>query len=83
MTVATYPIVTICGSMRFYPAMLKAAEHLTHNGFIVLMPFVTTAQGSEPKVMLDDMHKRKILLSNAVVFITNRDYYYGSSTRSE
>lgn len=36
----SWPTWTICGSMRFYPLMLKVAERETLEGKIILMPFV-------------------------------------------
>jgi len=36
----------------------------------------------EQKVMLDDIHKRKIDMSDAI-YVINKDGYIGSSTRSE
>lgn len=35
-----YETVTICGSMEMYPEMLLAAQELTLQGAIVLLPFV-------------------------------------------
>ena len=63
-----WPIVTICGSMRFYQQMLTVAEELTLDGFIVLMPFVRKEPFMEADVnhpgnvieKLDAQHKRKI-----------------------
>lgn len=86
MDTAAYPVVTICGSMRFFPAMVVAAQQLTHEGFIVLMPFDTKEDQSlrsETNTMLDDMHKRKILMSGAIIVVTNHEYYVGESTTSE
>ena len=36
----------------------------------------------EQKVMLDDIHKRKIDMSDAI-YVINKDGYIGASTRSE
>jgi hypothetical protein len=36
----------------------------------------------EQKVMLDDIHKRKIDMADAI-YVINKDGYVGSSTRSE
>lgn len=70
---ATFPVVTICGSMRYYEQMKEAAETLTAKGCVVLMPFVSKyAGGVEPdalKEMLDLMHKQKIDMSDAIVVI--------------
>lgn len=68
-----YPVITICGSMRYYDDMLKAAETLTAHGYVVLMPFVADYADGQPeddrKVMLDEMHRQKIDMSDAIVII--------------
>lgn len=63
--------------------MLKTAERLTKKGFIVLMPFVTKGDGSVDPEMLDDMHRRKILMSSAIVVVSDVTGYYGKSTAGE
>lgn len=81
-----YPVCTISGSMRFFDVMLKAADQLSEQGWIVLMPFVTFVaqdQDSATKKMLDDMHFAKIDMSERVFVISNVDGYYGESTRGE
>lgn len=81
-----FPVVTICGSMRFRPAMHKAAQHLSRNGFIVLMPFVTIDPDEQAtsldKLMLDQMHRAKIDLSGSI-HVVNPHGYIGESTRGE
>lgn len=87
MPVNDFPVVTICGSMRFYSRMLFVAEGLSKRGCIVLMPFVAFSPGeqqsSSVKRMLDDMHFVKISMSDAVVIVTDESGYYGESTRNE
>jgi hypothetical protein len=86
-----WPIVTICGSMRFYQQMLTVAEELTLDGFIVLMPFVRKEPFMEADVnhpgnvieKLDAQHKRKIDLATSIVVVSDDSGYYGDSTRSE
>jgi hypothetical protein len=86
-----WPIVTICGSMRFYHQMLNVAEELTLDGLIVLMPFVRKEPFMEADInhpgnvveKLDADHKRKIDLANAIVVVSDETGYYGDSTRSE
>ena len=81
-----FPIVTICGSMRFYGAMLEAAQRLSKEGLIVLMPHVTfigQEQSSETKIMLDKMHFAKIDMSDSICVVTNTDGYTGQSTQRE
>lgn len=85
------PIVTICGSMRFYRQMLTVAEELTLDGFIVLMPFVRKEPFMEADVnhpgnvieKLDAQHKHKIDLASSIVVVSDDTGYYGDSTRSE
>lgn len=80
-------VVTICGSMRFYPLMLKAAQELSLRGKLVLMPFVTfqpgTEQESENKQMLDRMHFDKINHSESITVVFDHTRYIGHSTRNE
>jgi len=77
-----WPAVTICGSMRFFPQMLKVANELTTEGNIVLMPFVVT-ESPELKEMLDSMHKRKIDMSHTIYVVSDETGYVGESTKSE
>jgi hypothetical protein len=82
-----FPVVTICGSMRFYDRMIKVAERLTAEGVVVLMPFVTIAaagQGDEFKAALDRMHRQKIDMADHIVVVTDPDHpYIGESTNGE
>ena len=87
MSYKVFKICTICGSMKFYPAMLDAAQRLSKEGIIVLMPFVTFTgeeeQSSEQKAMLDEMHFVKIAMSEEICVVTNTDGYTGLSTQKE
>lgn len=79
-------IITICGSMRFFDQMLKVAAEETVKGNIVLAPFSTVAQpdqGSDMKQRLDELHFRKIDLSERIIVVTNQDGYVGESTCRE
>lgn len=78
----TYHVTTICGSMRFSAEMLQLAERLTSEGQIVLMPFVTKNPEMDA-VMLDDMHKAKIDMSDSIYVVTGGTGYVGNSTRGE
>lgn len=81
-----YKIITVCGSMKFYPAMLLTAKTLSLKGYIVLMPFVVFSeeeQHSLDKEMLDKMHYAKIDMSHEICVVTNTEGYVGSSTRKE
>lgn len=86
-------IVTLCGSTRFYKEYAYAQYRLSLQGIIALscgcfgqMPkdifgFDQTVKESE-KVILDELHKRKIDLSHRILVICP-DNYIGESTRSE
>jgi hypothetical protein len=83
-----FEIVTICGSMAFYPFMLKAAQEMTRDGVIVLMPHDASLTGLPEKTateagqMLDRMHLAKIRMSGSV-YVMNLGGYIGESTRAE
>ena len=85
-----YWVVTLCGSTRFKEDFLEAQEVLTLAGYIVLsvglFGHADNKYGSrsapEVKEMLDDMHKRKIDMSDSI-YVINRGGYIGESTRSE
>ena len=79
-----FPVITICGSMRYQGEMSEAAKVLTTNGYIVLMPFVADYVGSkdadERKEMLDRMHLAKIDMSVAIYVVGD---HRGESTIRE
>ncbi|MDP3385653.1 MAG: hypothetical protein Q8S24_00350 [Eubacteriales bacterium] len=85
-----YKVVTLCGSTRFKDDFLRIQRDLTLSGHIVISVGLyghadgeyETVLDDEAKNMLDDMHKRKIDMSDEV-FIINRNGYIGDSTRSE
>ena len=85
-----YKIITLCGSTKFKDEFLKCQEELTLKGCIVLSVGLfghadekfKTVITDEVKEMLDDMHKRKIDLSDEI-FVINKDGYIGSSTKGE
>jgi len=80
-------IVVLCGSTRFYLLYDEMNLKFTLEGKIVLS-IGTVHQGDhgsvfeDKKVMLDELHKRKIDLADWV-FVINKDGYIGESTRSE
>lgn len=86
VTTTTWPIYTICGSMRYYANMLEVAERETASGSIILMPFVQKGAdrpgGNSPEFikMLDDMHKSKIDMSDGIIVV---GMHIGESTQSE
>jgi len=86
--IGNYKIITLCGSTRFKEDFLEAQKRLTLDGNIVISVGLFGHSGDEEvwlektKVMLDDMHKRKIDLADEI-FVINKGGYIGSSTRSE
>lgn len=83
----TYPVITFCGSMRYFDEMVEVAHRFTAQGWIVLLPFVTNGYGKGSYAteqdfdeMLDDMHKRKIDMSTAVLVYGE---HIGESVTSE
>ncbi len=79
-------VVTLCGSMRFWPLMVAVAAAETLAGHVVLAPFVVVTpdeQDSAAKTALDELHRRKIAMSSLVLVVTDQSGYYGASTRSE
>lgn len=80
-------IITICGSSRFKTEIEAVAHDLTLQGHIILAPCVFHhADGeelsTEDKIRLDNLHKEKINMSDAI-FVVNVDNYIGESTYGE
>lgn len=86
--VGKYQVVTLCGSTRFKEEFLRQQKLLTLAGKIVISVGLfghsgdSEALAEETKLMLDDMHKRKIDMADEILVI-NKDGYIGSSTKSE
>jgi hypothetical protein len=80
--------VCLCGSTRFFKTFDEQNFKLTLEGKIVLSIGCNTKSDdglkltAEDKVMLDELHKRKIDLCDKVL-VLNVDGYIGDSTRSE
>ena len=81
-----YEVVTLCGSTRFKDDFINIQKKLTLNGCIVISVGLFGHSGDyitdEQKLMLDDMHKRKIDMADTI-FVINRGGYIGKSTESE
>ena len=80
-------VITICGSTRFKKEIEEAARNLTLQGHIVLAPCVfhhmeEEEMPTEVKIQLDNLHKQKINMSDAI-FVVNVDGYIGESTYGE
>ena len=86
--VGKYPVITLCGSTRFKEQFVEAQKRLTLEGNIVISVGLFGHSGDDEvwtegtKEMLDDMHKRKIDMADAI-YVINVGGYIGESTRSE
>lgn len=84
--IGNYKVITLCGSTRFKEDFERVNRELTLAGNIVISVGCFGHSGDvfsdEQKVMLDDIHKRKIDMADAI-YVINKDGYIGSSTRSE
>ena len=86
--VGKYKVITLCGSTRFKDQFIEAQKNLTLQGNIVITGGLfghsgdSEALNEETKAMLDDIHKRKIDMSDEI-FVINVGGYIGSSTKSE
>lgn len=86
--VGKYKVITLCGSTKFKDEFIKEQKRLTLEGNIVISVGMFGHSGDNEvwtentKEMLDDMHKRKIDMSDEI-FVINKGGYIGSSTKSE
>ena len=86
--IGKFKIITLCGSTKFKEWFISEQKRLTLEGNIVISVGLFGHSGDDEvwtentKEMLDDMHKRKIDLSDEI-FVINVDGYIGSSTKSE
>lgn len=81
-----YPVITLCGSTRFKEDFERVNRELTLQGNIVISLGAWGHSGDvfseADKVMLDDIHKRKIDMADAI-YVINKNGYIGESTKSE
>lgn len=80
-------IITVCGSLKFKNEMIEVAEKKELRGNCILVPIYPTnpdkdAYTDKEADILDQMHKEKIKLSDAIL-VVNVNNYIGSSTKSE
>lgn len=80
-------IITLCGSTRFKDEFLKVMRRLTLEGKIVIPPGVFGHSdggevSEEQKKMLDELHFRKIDISDGI-YVIDINGYIGESTRRE
>ena len=83
-----YKVITLCGSTRFKDQFYEAQKHLTLEGNIVISVGLFGHSGDAEvwtegtKEMLDDMHKRKIDMADAI-FVINVGGYKVAPTEVE
>jgi hypothetical protein len=85
-----YKVITLCGSTKFKDEFIEVQKRLTVEGIIVISVGLfghadgdyQTVLTDEVKVMLDDMHKRKIDMADEI-YVINKGGYIGTSTKSE
>lgn len=90
-----YKVITLCGSTRFKEQFMEVQKQLTLQGNIVISVGLFGHSGdnevwegmsedtlTQTKIMLDDMHKRKIDMADEI-FVINVQGYIGSSTQNE
>ena len=81
-----YKVITLCGSTRFKEEFEHVNKELTLQGNIVISVGCFGHSGDvftdEQKLMLDDIHKRKIDMADEI-FVINVNGYIGQSTASE
>lgn len=88
--IGKYKIITLCGSTKFKDEFLKVQKQLTLEGNIVIsVGFFEHADNEfeniitpEIKIMFDDMHKRKIDMSDEI-YVINKNGYIGESTKND
>lgn len=83
----TYPVITLCGSTKFKKEFEEMTKHFTLEGWIVLGVGCFGHSDGDfwtegTKKMLDDMHKAKIEMADAI-FVIDKNHYIGASTRQE
>lgn len=83
-----YKVITLCGSTKFKELFIAEAKRLTLEGNIVISVGLFGHSGDKEvwenniKEMLDDIHKAKIRMSDAI-YVINPNGYIGESTMNE
>ena len=84
--IGNYKVITLCGSTRFKEDFERVNRELTLKGNIVISVGCFGHSGDvfseAEKLMLDDIHKRKIDMADAI-YVINKNGYIGTSTKSE
>ena len=93
--IGKYKIITLCGSTKFKDDFMRVQKELSLQGNIVISVGLFGHSGdnevwenmsegelTKTKIMLDDMHKRKIDMADEIMVI-DVDDYIGESTERE
>lgn len=84
--IGEYKVITLCGSTKFKDTFIEQQKRLTLDGNIVISVGCFGHSGDiftdQQKIMLDDMHKRKIDMADEI-FVIDVNGYIGNSTMSE
>lgn len=84
-------IVTLCGSTKFFTECMEINRRLTFDGWIVLMcgswghSYHKDLEGNSGinYENVKTLHYKKILLSQAIVVVSDKSGYIGNSTKAE
>ena len=80
--VGKYKVITLCGSTKFKDEFMQEQKRLSLEGNIVISVGLFGHSGDNEvwddgvKIMLDDMHKRKIDMADEI-FVINKGGYIG------
>ena len=80
-----YKIITLCGSNKFKDDFIEQQKRLTLMGNMVMSPYLFFDDREisiSDKVMLDDIQRQKINISDEI-FVINKNGYIGESTKKE
>lgn len=80
-------IITVCGSYKFKNEMMEITEKMALQGNCMITPIELTrpdkdAYTEEEVLLLAEMHKEKIKISNAIL-VVDVNGYIGNSTNNE
>ena len=84
-------VVTLCGSTKFFTECMEINRRLTFDGWIVLMcgswghSYHKDLEGNSGinYENVKTLHYKKMLMSQAIVVVTDKSSYIGSSTKAE
>lgn len=83
------PVITLCGSVKYVEEAVRADNALSKAGWCVIpytLPLTLLGEAEEltdeEKQLYDDIHDKKIRMSQAI-YVINVDGYIGKSTRRE